>query len=167
MTLAELQGEDWRAVMPDVWIAASAPLDHGSWRDAARLLLPADAVLCGLSALAEHGVELRSAEDTGVHVSTGAKLRRRTHAVVNHRLVLRVDEVGVIGRWMVTTPQRTAFDCVRWAAASSAAATAERIAAAGLIQPDDLATFAERHPRLRGARQARLVAGILGRSAAA
>jgi predicted transcriptional regulator of viral defense system len=153
--------------MPDVWIAATAPFDAATWRDAVRLLLPVEAVLCGVSALAEHGMEVRAPAEVAVHVSTGAKLRRRVPEVVTHRLVLQPDEVMVLGRWQVTTPQRTAFDCVRWAVESTAVATASAIVDAGLCDADDLASFAERHPRIRGASQARLVADIIGRSAAA
>jgi hypothetical protein len=168
LTLDELHEGHWRAVMPDVWIATTTPVERATWRDAARLLLPVDAVLCGLSALAEHGLELREPDDVSVHVSTRAKLRvRAPEGVVNHRLVLQPDEVVVIGRWMVTTPHRSAFDCVRWAPPQTAGATAEAIAQAGLVNADDLAALAERHQRIRGAHQARVVADILGRSAAA
>jgi hypothetical protein len=167
LTLEELGGEHWRAVMPDVWIAAAAPMDHSTWRDAARLLLPVDAVLCGLSALAERGLELRQPDEVAVHVSTRAKLRGRAPELVNHRLVLESDEVSVVGRWLVTTPQRSAFDCVRWANAPGASAVAEVLVQAGFLSVEELAALAERHQRLRGAHQARVVADILGRSAAA
>ncbi|HEX3706062.1 MAG TPA: hypothetical protein VHV76_05480 [Mycobacteriales bacterium] len=167
LTVEELQGEHWRSLMPDVWVAATAPVDRPTWRDAARLVLPADSVLCGLSALAEHGVELRPDGDVSVHVATGVKHRRRSTAIVNHRLVLAPDEVAVLGRWMVTTAQRTAFDCVRWAEPSQALETADAIVRSELVQVDELLEWVERYPRLHGMCQVRAVAEALCGSAAA
>ena len=167
MTAAELESDHWRSVMTDVWVAASAPVDRATWRDAARLVLPADAVLCGLSALAEHGVELRPDGDIAVHVATGVKYRRHSPAIVNHRLVLEPEEVAILGRWLVTTPQRTAFDCVRWADPTQAVETADTIVRADLVRVDELLDLAAQYPRLHGTCQVREVCDALGRSAAA
>ena len=167
ISIEELESDDWRCVMPGVWIAAVAPLTRGTWRDAARLVLPVDAVLCGLSALAEHGLDLRPEGDVAVHVSTGVKHQKRSPEIVNHRLALAADETIVIGRWRVTTAHRTAFDCVRWAPPPKAAGVAEAIARSGLAAIDDLLALAERHPRVHGTRQVRDVAAELGEFAAA
>lgn len=167
MSVEELQGGGWRCVMPDVWIAADAAVGRATWRDAARLVLPVDAVLCGLSALSEHGLELRADDDLTVHVSTGVKHRRRSTEIVNHRLALGEDETVVIGRWLVTTPRRTAFDCVRWADPTHAAVVAEAIVQAGLTDLTELTAMAERYPRLHGTKLVRLVAAGLGQAAAA
>ena len=129
--------------------------------------LPVDAVLCGLSALAEHGLDLRPEGDVAVHVSTGVKHQKRSPEIVNHRLALAADETIVIGRWRVTTAHRTAFDCVRWAPPPKAAGVAEAIARSGLAAIDDLLALAERHPRVHGTRQVRDVAAELGEFAAA
>ena len=60
-----------------VWIAASEPIDRGVWVEAARLVLPVDAVLCGPSAADLYGVDVRARDDLCVHVGFDGQVPRR------------------------------------------------------------------------------------------
>jgi hypothetical protein len=97
-----------------VWVSAAVELDRSIWRDAARLVMPLDAVLCGVFAVSEHGVDVRSADDHDVHIAIDGQVPRRRPGMVLRQVALQPDEVMVVGRWLVTTPLRTAFDSARW-----------------------------------------------------
>lgn len=126
-----------------------------TWRDAARLVMPVDAVLCGLSAMDEYGVDVRRADDFDVHLAFTGQVPRRRPGFVLRQVAIAPDEVAARGRWLVTTPLRTAFDCARWLPAVDALVAVDAIAHAGLIALDDLADLARAKRRVRGVQQVR------------
>ncbi len=140
----------WRRLFRGVWIAAHLPLDRSTWLAAARLVLPVDAVLCGLSAVDQYGVDVRREDDVDVHAAVaGPVVPQQRRGVRIRQLALAGDEVQVIGRWLVTTPLRTAFDCARWLPFVDAVVVADALAHARLFELDALAAFAKEHPGVR------------------
>jgi len=76
------------------------------------------------------------------------------------QLALKNDEVVRSGRWLVTTPLRTAFDCSRWLPRVDSVVVVDALAHAGLIDLDDLLTFAARHPGVRWVRRVASVVAV-------
>lgn len=130
-------------------------IDRIVWRDAARLVMPIDAVLCGVSALTEYGVDVRPTDDLTVHVAIDGQVPRRWPGLVLRQVELEPDEVTVVGRWLVTTPLRTAFDCARWLSFADGLVAVDAMAHAGLITLDALAALAAGKRRVRGVVQVR------------
>jgi hypothetical protein len=81
LTPHALRGSAWRQLTRGVWIAVSDPVDRQTWVDAARLVLPVDAVLSGPSAASEYGIDVRRADDLLVHVAFDRQVPRRRPGV--------------------------------------------------------------------------------------
>jgi very-short-patch-repair endonuclease len=140
----------WRQLFRNVWIAAHVPADRATWLAAARLVLPVDAVLVGLSAAEQHGVDVRHEDDVEVHSAVDRPLtERKRRGITLRRLELATDEVQAVGRWLVTTPLRTAFDCARWLPLVDAVVVVDAMAHANLLDPSALTAFAKAHPGVR------------------
>jgi hypothetical protein len=150
LTHHALRGLAWKRITRGVWIAASEPIDRGVWVEAARLVLPIDGVLCGLSAATVHGVDVRAADDLTVHVAFDGQISRQRPGMMLRQVALRAEEVEVCGRWLVTTPIRTAFDCGRWLPIVEAVVVVDAMAHAELIDLAELEAFAKDHSRVRG-----------------
>ena len=153
-----LRGPAWRQLLRGVWIQAGADVDRSTWLRAARLVLPVDAVLCGLSGVDAWGVDLRPTEDTVVHAAFADAAPRQRRGLHLRQLQLAADEVVSRDGWLVTTPMRTAFDCARWLPLVDAVVVVDAMAHAGLIDLDGLRAFAEEH---RGVRWVRRVAVVV------
>lgn len=153
-----LTGPAWRRLFRNVWLAAHLPVDRATWLAAARLVLPVDAVLCGLSAADCYGVDVRRQDDVEVHAAFADTVPRQRAGMRLRRLMLAADEVVAIGGWLVTTPMRTAFDCARWLPTTEAVVVVDALAHAGLIDLEGLLAFAALHP---GVRWVRRVAGVV------
>ena len=148
-----LRGSAWRQLFRGVWILATAPLDRATWLAAARLVLPVDAVLCGLSAADAHGVDVRQAEDVVIHAAFADGAPRQRRGMQLRQLKLEPHEVMRRDRWLVTSPLRTAFDCSRWLSLVEAVVLVDAMAHMGLITLDGLLAFASEHPGTRWVRR--------------
>jgi len=160
LTRHVLRSSTWRPVTRGVWIAASETVDRSVWVDAARLVLPVDAVLCGPSAANAYGVDVRATDDLLVHVAFDGQVPRRRPGMALRQVELRPEEVVVRGRWLMTTQLRTAFDCARWLPLVDAVVLIDAMAHAGLVDPAELKQFALDHPRVRGLWQVVRVADL-------
>ncbi len=160
LTRHALRSSAWRPVTRGVWIAASEIIDRSVWVDAARLVLPVDAVLCGPSAAVDYGVDVRAADDLLVHAAFDGQVPRRRPGMVLRQVELRPEEVVVRARWLTTTELRTAFDCARWLPLVDAVVLVDAMAHAGLIDVAELKQFALDHPRVRGLWQVVRVADL-------
>jgi very-short-patch-repair endonuclease len=136
-----------------VWIVATAPLDRATWLAAARLVLPVDAVLCGLSAADAHGVDVRQEDDVLVCAAFADRVPRQRRGMKLRQLKLESNEVVRRNGWLVTNPLRTAFDCSRWLPLVEAVVLVDAMAHAGLITLDALLAFAGEHPGIRWVRR--------------
>jgi hypothetical protein len=150
ITRHDLNGPGWRQVIRGVWTPTSTPVTRALLVEAARLVLPADAVLCGLSVVSAHDIDVRASDDFDVHVAIAGQIPRRRPYLDLHQLALSPDEVTTSGSWPMTTPLRTAFDCARWLPLMEGVVVVDAMAHAGLIALADLEPFALAHPRVRG-----------------
>jgi very-short-patch-repair endonuclease len=147
--VTRLRPPTWRQLLRNVWIAAHLPIDRATWLAAARLVLPVDAVLCGLSAVDAYEVDVRQLDDMTVHAAFDGQVPRRRKGMVLRQLALRPEEATTRGGWLVTTPLRTAFDCARWLPLVEAVVVIDALAHAGYFGVDELLAFAAAHPGWR------------------
>jgi hypothetical protein len=150
LTRHVLNGPRWRQVVRGVWAPADLEITRAVLVDAARLVLPVDGVLCGLSAATECGIDVRAFNDVTVHVAFDRQIPRRRPGLSLRQVALRAEEVTTHGSWLVTAPLRTAFDCGRWLPLVEAVVVIDAMAHAGLIDLASLEAFAKDHPGTRG-----------------
>jgi hypothetical protein len=131
------------------------------WRKSARLVMPDKAVLCGLSAVSDYGVDVRAQDDHATHVALldHGHLRSRDGIVV-HRLSLRPDEVCCRNDWLVTTPARTALDCARWLTLVEATVVVDALLHCRLTSVQALIEMATDHRGERGSAALHRCVGI-------
>jgi very-short-patch-repair endonuclease len=158
LTRHALRGPAWRQLFRGVWIVATATLDRSTWVAAAHLVLPVDAVLCGLSGAEAFGLDVRPTDDVVVHAAFTRQVARRRPGMRLYELGLCADEVTCRGTWLVTTAARTAFDCARWLPLTEAVVVLDALLHLGLTTPEEVAAVVDRH---RGERWVRRVAGVL------
>ncbi|MBV9292678.1 MAG: DUF559 domain-containing protein, partial [Frankiales bacterium] len=120
---------------------------------AARLLIPPHGVLCGLTAAYVLGIDVRRLNDLDVHVGfpKGKRIRKRPGLVVCQETLAETDIAEIDGT-RVTTPLRTAFDCLRWLRGAERIVVADALAHAGLVDPAELARYFAARRRLRNLR---------------
>jgi len=125
---------------------------------AARLVLPAHAVLCGLTAAWVHGADVRREDDLDVHVGfpKGRRLRRRDGLDVCQETLDESDWAEIDGV-RVTTPLRTTFDCLRWLRGVDRLVVADALTHAGLVTLPELQAYFSSKRRLRNLRIAELL----------
>jgi hypothetical protein len=146
---AALRSGRFRQLHRGAWIAAHVELTSELWLMAARLVLPVDAVLCGLSACDAWGLDVRPVDDVTVHVAFTDSVPRSRHGVLVRELLLLADEVVARGGWLVTTPLRTAFDCARWLPLVDAVVVVDALTHTGRFMLEELLEFARSHPGIR------------------
>ncbi|HET6908102.1 MAG TPA: DUF559 domain-containing protein [Mycobacteriales bacterium] len=97
-----------------VWVHVSLPDTRELRLAAAKLLLPDRAVLCELTAAWVHGADVRRVDDLDLHVGfpPGTRIRNQAGLVVCQE-TLAPSDILVVDGVRVTTPVRTAFDCLR------------------------------------------------------
>lgn len=149
VTRSALRGTSWRRLHRGVWVATDVALSYAILLAAARLAMPVDAVLCGLSACTAWGIDVRRADDRLVYVGFAEQVPRKRAGLVLRELLLRPDEVVVRDGWLVTTPVRTAFDCARWLPLVEAVVVVDALCHAGLLRLSELTRFAATHPGIR------------------
>ena len=109
-----LQSAPWRRVFRGVW----AHIDLEDTRDnrlaAARLVIPVYGALCKLTAAWIYQADVRREEDLDVHVGfpEGKRIRSRPGLVVSQE-TLQPRDIWMIDGVAVTSPVRTAYDCLR------------------------------------------------------
>ncbi|MGH8917002.1 MAG: DUF559 domain-containing protein [Actinomycetes bacterium] len=112
LTRRVLAGPRYRRLFPDVYAPAELPADLVLRSRAAAVLVGSQGALSGYSA-----AELLRAscgpEDAAAEVTVTA-FRRPTPGLIVHRDVLFDEEVKWFGGLLLTTPEQTAFDIVRW-----------------------------------------------------
>ncbi|MBB2941260.1 hypothetical protein FB565_000964 [Actinoplanes lutulentus] len=132
ITRARLRGDDWRRLLPDVYVHRDVPIDHRIWCIAAGLLLPTGAAIGGLSAAYLWGADLIR-PDALVSVVTPRDRRIRGHSrMVPHYTLLGEADVTTLGP-PVTTPERTAFDLARRLRRTEALVAVDALAGTGRL----------------------------------
>src|SRR4051812_22008873 len=153
-----LQSSPWRRVFRDVWCHVDLPDSREMRLAAARLVLPAHAVLCGLTAAWVHGADVRREDDLDVHVGfpKGRRLRPRDGLDVCQETLDESDWVEIDGV-RVTTPLRTTFDCLRWLRGVERLVVADALTHGGLVTLPELRKYFSSKRRLRNLRIAELL----------
>ncbi|HVW81315.1 MAG TPA: 16S rRNA (uracil(1498)-N(3))-methyltransferase [Mycobacteriales bacterium] len=86
-----------------------------------------------------------------------ARCREGGQGVELRQVALHADEVMTVGRWLVTTPVRTVFDCARWLSFDDGLVAVDAAAHAGLITIEELSAFVDSKRRARGLAQVRQI----------
>lgn len=149
-----LQGNRWRRLFPDVYLAADIEPDHGVWCEAAALLLPPGSAISGRSALATLcGSEPRENEPVEVTVPPTTNLRSGSRLRVR-RSTLAPGDTFRFGDLPVTTPTRTAIDLARTENLTDAVIALDALLLRGVVTKADVAAYA-RASTLHGIRRVR------------
>ena len=153
LTDRQLDGKQWRQVFRTVWVHQSVPDTMELRLSAAKLVIPPAGVLCGLTAAWVRGVDVRRLDDVDVHAGfpRGKRIRKRPGLVVCQE-TLDVSDFHSVDDVAVTTPLRTAFDCLRWLRHPEGVVVADALAHAGLVSVDELASYFASKKRLRNLR---------------
>ena len=148
-----LRSAPWRQVFRHVWVFDELEDTRELRLAAVRLVLPDHAVVCGLTAAWLHGVDVRRQDDLDVHVSfaKGRRTRNRPGLVVCQE-TLHPDDITAIDGLRVTTPLRTAFDCLRWLRGAERLVVADALTHAELVTVEEIRRYFAGKRRLRNLR---------------
>ncbi|HTR71297.1 MAG TPA: hypothetical protein VMH41_13865 [Mycobacteriales bacterium] len=157
-----LQSAQWRHVFREVWVHNALEDNQQLRLDAVRLVLGADAFVCGLTAAWIQGVDAhdRHADLVWVGCPIGRRVRRRTGCLVRE-LEIEDDEIVTVRGVRVTRPLRTAFDCARWLTLVEATVVTDALGHGGKIRARDVSAYIDQRPGWRGVRAARLVVTLM------
>jgi hypothetical protein len=155
ITRAQLAGDAWRRLFPDIYAWTGLTLDHQAWCLAAGLFLRDRGAISGRSAAALWGADvLVRGEPPEVTVP------ERLRAPAGLTVVRSALPAGDVARWAglpVTTPVRTAFDLARRLSLVEAVVAVDAMLAARLVTRGGLAGFAGTRPCWPGQPQLRKV----------
>jgi predicted transcriptional regulator of viral defense system len=150
---AQLRGKAYRLVFRGVYVEATVADSRDLRFSAARLVIPDRGVACGWTAAWLHGVDVRRRDDVTVHVGfpKGKRIRPRAGIDICQETLDPADVVE-IGGVRVTTPVRTAFDCLRWLYYVDGVVVADALTHAGHVHIDKLRSYFASKRRLRNLR---------------
>jgi very-short-patch-repair endonuclease len=140
----------YTAIMPNVYLQKRAQPSLGQRVVAAWLWSHREAVISGRAAAALHGSKW---VDDNAAVELNWRNPRAPRGVVTRDELLLDDEIQLLGKLRVTTPERTAFDVGRRGTVIRAVTALDALAAATDFKVGDVADIAGRHPHTRGLRQ--------------
>ena len=149
VTKSALRSSPWRRVFWGVWVHESQPDTRDLRLAAARLVIPRNAVVCGPTAAWLYGADVRRAGDLTIQLSYPPGQRRRAQPglIVAEEMLSPADVVSVRGV-RLTTPVRTAFDCLRLLRGGERLVVADALTHLGLVTLSELRTyFAASHRR--------------------
>jgi very-short-patch-repair endonuclease len=148
-----LRTREWRQVFRGVWVHVDIPDDLETRFAAARLALPPLATACGLTAAWLHGADVRRQDDLDVHVSfpRGRRVRPRPGLVVSQETLDETD-VWLADGVRLTSPTRTAFDCLRLLRDPQGIVVADALTQSQRTSVDELARYFAGQRRLRNLR---------------
>src|SRR3954454_6159811 len=150
LTDRQLPSSAWRQVFNRVWVAAEVEDTRELRLAAARLLLPPVGVLCGLTAAWAFDVDVRRLDDLDVHAGfpKGKRVRKRAGLAVRHE-TLDPSDIADVGGMPVTTPVRTAFDCLRWLRVAEGLVVADALMHTEHVMLEELQRYFRTKHRLR------------------
>src|SRR4051794_21119987 len=148
-----LQAAPWKSVLRGVWVHEDVPDSRELRLAAAQLVIPDYGVLCGLTAAWVLGVDVRREDDLDVHVgfANGRRIRKRDGLEVCQETLDESDWCLIDGV-RVTTPLRTAFDCLRWLRGAERVVVADALAHERLVSLEELRAYFASKRRLRNLR---------------
>ncbi|MDQ7903302.1 DUF559 domain-containing protein [Phytohabitans sp. ZYX-F-186] len=152
VTRRMLAGPAWQPMLPDVYVHVDAfqRADHGTWCDAAALLLPEGGAIGGLSAAYLWGAGLVDAHEPVTMVLPRA-IRPKPHPRLRIvRSNLPPDDVARLDGLAVTTPLRTAFDVARSLPRVEAVVAVDALLGKQMVTLPKLIDYAAGRSRWRG-----------------
>jgi hypothetical protein len=153
----------FRAIYPDVYLAAGATLSLRTRAEAAWLWSGRRGVLAGLAAAALHGSDWIG-DDEAVEL-----IWRNPHppaGVLTRNQRLESDEVTRVAGLPVTTSPRTAFDLARQLPTGDAVARLDALMRATRFSVEDVLLLAKQHSGARGLRRLRSALPLVDSGAA-
>ena len=157
-----LQSAPWRRVFRGVWAHADLEDSRDNRLAAAQLVIPAYGVLCQLTAAWIYQADVRREDDLDVHVGfpEGKRLRKRPGLVVSQE-TLQPSDIWTISGVAVTSPVRTAYDCLRLLRGRERLVVADALTHLGVTTVEELRGYFATQRRMRNLRIAeRLVDDI-------
>lgn len=155
ITSSALRGRQWRRVFHGVWVHADVPDTRELRLAAARLVLPTPFVLRGPTAAWAYRADVRRDDDLDVHiyVTTGSRVRQRP-GLYPLEASLAPEDVRESGGWLLTSPARTAFDCLRLPNEVESIVFADALIHLGRTSSSEIAAYVASHPGNRNCRLA-------------
>jgi len=156
LTRGALRSPWWRRLFRGVWVHADVPESLELRLSALRLVLPADAVVCGPTAAWLYGADIRRDGDLDVHVYVppGTRIRSRAGLLVSQAQLADAD-VWVTRQVTVTSAVRTVFDCLRLRDEDDAIVAADALTHLRCTTVDAVAAYIASRPSLRHCRTAK------------
>jgi very-short-patch-repair endonuclease len=153
VTPTQLQSRRFRQIFRGVWTTREVEDSRELRLAAARLVIPPKGRLCGPTAAWVHGADVRRLDDFDVHVGfrRGERIRNRPGIVVCQE-TLDDEDIVVVDGLRLTSPTRTAFDCLRWLRYPEGVVVADSLSHLGLVTVDDLRIYFSSKKRLRNLR---------------
>lgn len=144
LTPGQLQGNQWRRLLRDVYADARLPVDHRVMIEAAALVVPSGAVFCRRSAAVLHGVALARERDP-VELTLPAEHQfARYGGLAVHREMLDAGQVVRAGSHPATDPHRSAADLARQPSLVRAVAALDAMLHAGVTDEAAVAAVIDR-----------------------
>lgn len=155
-----LRGQEWRHVFRGVWVHRSVEDNRQTRLAAVRLVLPPRAVVCGLTAAWLYGADVRRDDDLDVHVSfpKGGRIRPRSGVVISQE-TLAPDDIWAWHGLQVTSPVRTAFDCLRLLRGAERVVVADALTHLERTSVSEISAYFASQRGLRNLRMAGLLVG--------
>jgi very-short-patch-repair endonuclease len=156
VTPGQLRGPAYRRVLRRAYTTADTPDSTELRAMAVRAVLPPRAVVWTATAAWLWGVDVRRAGDLDLDVSfpESSRLRRQPGLRIA-LLTLDNDDVCVASGLRVTTPTRTAFDCLRYLPRPAGVAVADHLINSGHCTLEALTSYIAARRAMRNIRAAR------------
>lgn len=153
ITKSALRSKPWRQVFRGVWAHADLADTRANRLAAARLVIPSSGVLCGLTAAWVYRADVRREDDLDVHVGfpEGKRIRNQPGLVISQE-TLQSSDIWVMSGVAVTSPVRTAFDCLRLLRGRERLVVADALTHLSATTVDELRSYFASQRRLRNLR---------------
>lgn len=156
VTAAQLRGPAYRRVLRRAYTTADTPDSMELRAAAVRCVLPPRAVVWGRTSAWLFGVDVRRSGDLDVDVSfpAGSRLRYQLGLRIA-QLELDPADICTFSGIRVTTPVRTAFDCLRYVRRPDGVVVADFLTNRHLCTLDELTAYVSQRRAMRNIRSAR------------
>jgi very-short-patch-repair endonuclease len=153
LTDNQLESSRYRRLFHNVWVPSDLEDSRELRLEAARLVIPDRGVLWGLTAAWIYRADVRRLDDYDVHVGfpKDQRIRKRPGLAVCQE-TLDPSDITRIEGVQITTPLRTAFDCLRLLKGAERIVVADALARLELVQLDELTAYFASKRRLRNLR---------------
>ncbi|MFI0352807.1 hypothetical protein [Actinomadura sp. 9N407] len=156
ITKDQLAGGHFRHLHHDVYAPADMPDSVELHCRAADLVLPEDAVFCGVTAARLYRLAVPR-NDQGIHVAVPAKLPTapRIKRLRIHQYAIPPEQIGTYGGWRVVKPERLFLELAHALPRFDLIAAGDQLLRRGLTRREALTGFLNDCHRRRGVQRAR------------